>query len=102
MAGEVTGRRHRGPVAQLAQDAANAVRQPDRGRRDHQALRFPASILPSRREYFTAVDAAKFEIRQGEVFGLVGESGSGKSTIARMIAGLYPVDGGRCRFAGRT
>ncbi|MFW5655557.1 MAG: ATP-binding cassette domain-containing protein, partial [Roseicyclus sp.] len=30
----------------------------------------------------------------------VGESGSGKSTIARMIAGLYPVDGGNVRYRG--
>jgi peptide/nickel transport system ATP-binding protein len=59
------------------------------------------AILPSMREYFTAVDGAKFEIRQGEVFGLVGESGSGKSTIARMIAGLYPVDEGAVRFEGK-
>jgi peptide/nickel transport system ATP-binding protein len=59
------------------------------------------AILPSRRVYFTAVDAARFEIRQGEVFGLVGESGSGKSTIARMIAGLYPVDGGTVRYRGQ-
>ncbi|WP_316013175.1 ABC transporter ATP-binding protein [Roseobacter sp. HKCCA0434] len=58
------------------------------------------SLLPSRREYFTAVDDVSFEIRPGEVFGLVGESGSGKSTIARMIAGLYPLDGGEVRFAG--
>ncbi|MEQ8367259.1 MAG: ABC transporter ATP-binding protein [Roseicyclus sp.] len=59
------------------------------------------AILPSRRQYFTAVDQARFEIRQGEVFGLVGESGSGKSTIARMIAGLYPVDEGQVRFEGK-
>ncbi|NKX44803.1 ABC transporter ATP-binding protein [Roseicyclus persicicus] len=59
------------------------------------------ALLPSNREYFTAVDGASFEIRQGEVFGLVGESGSGKSTIARMIAGLYAVDGGSVRFGGR-
>jgi peptide/nickel transport system ATP-binding protein len=59
------------------------------------------AILPSRRGYFTAVDAASFQIRQGEVFGLVGESGSGKSTIARMIAGLYQVDGGTVRYQGR-
>ncbi|WP_284265383.1 ABC transporter ATP-binding protein [Roseicyclus amphidinii] len=59
------------------------------------------ALLPSNREYFTAVDGARFEIRQGEVFGLVGESGSGKSTIARMIAGLYPVDAGAVRFEGR-
>jgi peptide/nickel transport system ATP-binding protein len=59
------------------------------------------AILPSRRKYFTAVDSAHFQIRQGEVFGLVGESGSGKSTIARMIAGLYPVDDGSVAFDGR-
>ncbi len=58
------------------------------------------SLIPSRREYFTAVSSATFEIKEGEVFGLVGESGSGKSTIARMIAGLYPVDEGRFWFDG--
>ena len=59
------------------------------------------ALMRSRRQYFTAVDKADFEIREGEVFGLVGESGSGKSTIARMIAGLYPVDGGSVHFAGQ-
>ncbi|MEM7720900.1 MAG: ABC transporter ATP-binding protein [Pseudomonadota bacterium] len=59
------------------------------------------AILPSRREYFTAVDSAAFDVKQGEVFGLVGESGSGKSTIARMIAGLYPVDAGKVLFDGK-
>ena len=58
------------------------------------------SLLPSRREFFTAVDRVSFDIRQGEVFGIVGESGSGKSTIARMIAGLYKTDGGSIRFDG--
>ncbi len=56
------------------------------------------ALLPRNREFFTAVDQATFDIREGEVFGLVGESGSGKSTIARMIAGLYSVDGGSVRF----
>jgi len=58
------------------------------------------SIIPSRRSFLTAVDAATFEIKEGEVFGLVGESGSGKSTLARMIAGLYRADGGRFWFDG--
>jgi peptide/nickel transport system ATP-binding protein len=58
------------------------------------------ALLPSRREFFTAVDDASFEVRQGEVFGLVGESGSGKSTIARIVAGLYRADGGTVRFDG--
>ncbi len=58
------------------------------------------SIIPSANVMFTAVDGVSFEIRQGEVFGLVGESGSGKSTIARMISGLYRLDGGEVRFDG--
>ncbi|MEM1298182.1 MAG: ABC transporter ATP-binding protein [Pseudomonadota bacterium] len=56
------------------------------------------SIFPSRREYLTAVDDVSFNIRDGEVFGVVGESGSGKSTVARMIATLYEVNGGRILF----
>ena len=59
------------------------------------------ALLPSKRRYLTAVDDVSFDIRQGEVFGLVGESGSGKSTIARMIAGLYTVDGGSVSFDGQ-
>lgn len=51
-------------------------------------------------DYMTAVDDVSFDIRPGEVFGVVGESGSGKSTIARMIAGLYPADAGRVFFDG--
>ncbi|MBL4628924.1 MAG: ABC transporter ATP-binding protein [Roseicyclus sp.] len=59
------------------------------------------AILPRNRQMFTAVNAAKFDIKEGEVFGLVGESGSGKSTIARMIAGLHKVDGGEVWFDGK-
>ncbi|SLN61647.1 ABC transporter ATP-binding protein [Ruegeria meonggei] len=59
-------------------------------------------LLPWDRTYFTAVDEVSFDIRAGEVFGVVGESGSGKSTIARMIAGLYPVDGGTITFEGQV
>ncbi|MEN0000650.1 MAG: ABC transporter ATP-binding protein [Pseudomonadota bacterium] len=58
------------------------------------------SLIPSRRQFFTAVDNVSFDIQPGEVFGLVGESGSGKSTIARMIAGLYNIDGGEITFDG--
>lgn len=58
------------------------------------------AILPSQRSFFTAVDDVSFDIKDGEVFGLVGESGSGKSTVARMLATLYPVDGGTVTFDG--
>ncbi len=59
------------------------------------------SLFQWRRNDLTAVDDVSFDIRPGEVFGIVGESGSGKSTIARMICGLYQVDGGEVRFDGK-
>ncbi len=63
-------------------------------------FRLRQSILPWLRKDLTAVDDVSFDIWPGEVFGLVGESGSGKSTIARMISGLYGVDGGTVSFEG--
>ena len=58
-------------------------------------------LLPWDRDYFTAVDDVSFDVHAGEVFGIVGESGSGKSTVARMIAGLHPVDEGSVTFDGK-
>jgi peptide/nickel transport system ATP-binding protein len=52
------------------------------------------------REYVQASNNVSFHIKEGETFGLVGESGSGKSTIARIIAGLYPPDSGAVVFEG--
>ncbi|WP_261816391.1 dipeptide ABC transporter ATP-binding protein [Vibrio gallicus] len=58
------------------------------------------SLFESRREYVQASNEVSFEVFEGETFGLVGESGSGKSTIARIIAGLYPPDSGKVSFEG--
>ncbi|WP_413113045.1 dipeptide ABC transporter ATP-binding protein [Thaumasiovibrio sp. DFM-14] len=58
------------------------------------------SLFKSRRQYVQASNNVSFEVMEGETFGLVGESGSGKSTIARVIAGLYPPDDGTVIFEG--
>ncbi|USH02509.1 ABC transporter ATP-binding protein [Grimontia kaedaensis] len=58
------------------------------------------SFFESRREYVQASNNVSFEVHEGETFGLVGESGSGKSTIARVIAGLYPPNSGKVLFEG--
>src|SRR5215469_8654026 len=40
-------------------------------------------------------------IAPGEFFTLLGPSGCGKTTLLRLIAGIYPVDGGRVVLKGR-
>lgn len=66
------------------------------------SLRFKTkdSFFESKREYVQASNDVSFHINEGETFGLVGESGSGKSTIARVIAGLYPPNEGKVTFEG--
>ncbi|MBP6819540.1 MAG: ATP-binding cassette domain-containing protein [Ferrovibrio sp.] len=52
------------------------------------------------RRIVRAVDGVDFTINQGETFSLVGESGCGKSTVARLIVGLYGLNGGSINFDG--
>ena len=47
-----------------------------------------------------AVDDVNLVLRRGRVVALVGESGSGKSTVARLLAQLYPRTGGDIRLHG--
>jgi peptide/nickel transport system ATP-binding protein len=48
-----------------------------------------------------AVDDFTFAIHEREIVALVGESGSGKSTVARLIARVYPPTRGAIYFRGR-
>jgi peptide/nickel transport system ATP-binding protein len=48
-----------------------------------------------------AVDDFSFAIREREIVALVGESGSGKSTVARLIARVYPPTRGEIYFRER-
>ena len=49
-----------------------------------------------------AVDDVNLTLRKGRVTALVGESGSGKSTVARLLAQLYPRTGGDIRLHGTS
>ena len=48
-----------------------------------------------------AVNAATFEVGEGELICLLGPSGCGKSTLLRMIAGLVDHDSGQLRINDR-
>ncbi|WP_406634929.1 ATP-binding cassette domain-containing protein [Amycolatopsis sp. WGS_07] len=54
---------------------------------------YPGAVEP-------ALDGVDLRFRPGEVVALVGENGSGKSTVAKVLAGLYPPDGGSLCWAG--
>ncbi|HTT91175.1 MAG TPA: dipeptide ABC transporter ATP-binding protein [Acidimicrobiales bacterium] len=54
-----------------------------------------------RRRVVQAVDGVSIALYAGQVTALVGESGSGKSTVARVLAGLYPATRGSIRLGGR-
>jgi len=36
-----------------------------------------------------------FDLKRGECLGLIGRNGCGKTTLLRLIAGIFPPDGGR-------
>jgi ABC-type sugar transport system ATPase subunit len=41
-----------------------------------------------------ALEKVNFNLCPGEVHALIGENGAGKSTMVKIIAGIYPHDGG--------
>jgi ABC-2 type transport system ATP-binding protein len=48
------------------------------------------------------LDQVSFALREPGVVGLAGANGSGKSTLLRLIAGIYPLEKGDVRIAGRS
>lgn len=64
------------------------------------ALAIDARDLTRRFGSFTAVDAIKFHVAQGEVFGFLGANGAGKTTAMRMLIGLLEPTSGSATVAG--
>jgi peptide/nickel transport system ATP-binding protein len=59
-------------------------------------------IISRKHEAVHAVDDVHLTLRRGRVTALVGESGSGKSTVARLLAQLYPRTSGDIQLHGES
>jgi len=61
-----------------------------------EALSLSKSFGPTR-----ALRDAGIELRAGEIHALVGENGAGKSTLIKILAGVFPRDGGTVLLEGK-
>ncbi len=57
---------------------------------------------PPRAKIVDALKPMNIQINKGECFGLIGRNGCGKSTLARVLAGVYPTDTGYVKTKGST
>ncbi len=64
-------------------------------------IRVSLEGLVKRYDQVAVVDEASLEIRPGELTTVLGPSGAGKTTLARLVAGLEPLDDGEISFDDR-
>ncbi|WP_329123338.1 ABC transporter ATP-binding protein [Streptomyces sp. NBC_01465] len=83
------------------QEPQNTIVLEARGVTKHFTVRRTGRDVVARtRRSVHAVDDVSLQLRRGTVTALVGESGSGKSTVARLLAQLYPLTEGEIRLEG--
>jgi len=54
-----------------------------------------------RKDEFWAVRDVSLSVNKGDMVGLIGQNGSGKTTLLRLLAGVFPPDGGEAILTGR-
>ncbi|AZU49132.1 oligopeptide transport ATP-binding protein AppF [Aeromonas hydrophila] len=62
---------------------------------------FPVNSNAIKSGKMRALSDITFNLHRGRALAVVGESGSGKSTIAKIIAKMYKLSGGRILYRGR-
>lgn len=80
--------------------AGEIVLEAERLTKHFKVRRGPTDLLRRGQRVVHAVDEVDLTLRRGQVTALVGESGSGKSTVARLLAQLYPYTSGEIRLHG--
>jgi len=65
-------------------------------------IRVTLEGLVKRYDRLAVVDGASLEIEPGSLTYVLGPSGAGKTTLARLVAGLEPLDDGEIFFDGRV
>ncbi len=84
-----------------AGQAGEIVLEAERLTKHFRARRTFRDVLERTQRVVHAVDEVDVTLRRGQVTALVGESGSGKSTVARLLAQLYPATSGEIRLHGQ-
>src|SRR5918995_2817543 len=77
-------------------------RRPANGWRSHKAMA-PLLAMKDIRKSFLGVEVlhgVSLECEAGEIHAVMGENGAGKSTLMKVLAGVYPADGGTIELEG--
>ncbi len=85
----------------LHEEATEVVLAAEKLTKHFPVRRSAADLRSGKRRVVHAVDGIDIVLRRGRVTALVGESGSGKSTVARLLATLYPRTSGEIKLHGK-
>jgi ABC-type polysaccharide/polyol phosphate transport system ATPase subunit len=83
-------------------EARGVCKSFDLGRGNLMSVRDRTRLWRAERPRLHVLREVGFDVRSGEVMGCVGANGVGKSTLLKLIAGIYTLDSGTIRVAGKV
>jgi ABC-type polysaccharide/polyol phosphate transport system ATPase subunit len=88
-----------GPISIEARSVCKSF---DLGRGNVVGVRDRMRMVRAERPQYHVLRNVSFDVRSGEAMGCVGPNGVGKSTLLKLIAGIYGIDSGSIRVAGKV